>query len=177
MQIIERAQTNCKLYVRTPIKILSDCSTPVKEGLICTEYECNPVGVKERLNTIRLLLSKVEVNIPFTWLLLSLKESFTLWQQYCCPQYYDTALEERIYIAIYFTKDGLHGPELFKTALARNDIPHSAVTMRGGDSETLLHAVVCTVGEYAWPSTSKIFPIRNMTDMQREEEYRALIAG
>jgi len=78
-----------------------------------------------------------------------INEGFTIWQQHICPQYYKKPLEERVDIAIRFSKSHVQtGPIVVRRAVSQNDIPRQAVYMRNGDNETLLHAVGKSIGYF-----------------------------
>ena len=128
--------------------------------------------VEEVLDTLCLLISKAEIAFDCVRDYRGLKEGFTLWQQYCKPQYYETALEERVDLAISFTAlHRLNGPELFRTALARNHIPHLAVAIRNRGCETLLHAVGRSLGKTAKYIVWKPFPYLDMISLPKLEGY------
>ena len=105
---------------------------------------------EEALDLSRSLTMKAEVDPSFLRFYHGSEEVFTLWQQSLSPQYYETALEERIELAIELSLDHYsNGPALFKRALARDYIPRLAVGMRNGKGQTILHAVALVLGEFA----------------------------
>ena len=105
---------------------------------------------EEALDLSRSLTKKAEVDQNFLRFYHGSEEVFALWQQSLSPQYYETALEERIELTIELS---LHlfsnGPALFRRALTRDHISRLAVGMRNGKGQTLLHAVARNIGELA----------------------------
>jgi hypothetical protein len=108
---------------------------------------CFPGKFQEALDTSRLLLSKAEIDPDDLKYYRGPEEGFTLWQQHMNPHYYEKSLQERVEIATGFTDRGpVNGPLLIRRAIARDDIPRLAVSMRNGIGETLLHAVGKSIG-------------------------------
>ena len=96
-----------------------------------------------------MLTKKAEVDPGYLRFYHGSEEVFTLWQQSLSPQYYETALEERLELAIGFSLDHYsNGPALFRRALTRDHIPRLAVGMRNGKGQTVLHAVALVLGEF-----------------------------
>ncbi|KAK0511508.1 hypothetical protein JMJ35_006081 [Cladonia borealis] len=105
---------------------------------------------EEALDLSCLLTKKAEVDPSYLRFYHGSEEVFTLWQQSLSPQYYETALEERIELAIELSLDHYsNGPALFRRALTRGHIPRLAVGMRNGKGQTVLHAVALVLGEFA----------------------------
>jgi hypothetical protein len=129
--------------------MLSVCRAPILVFLCITNVISFETSVGEFLDTLRLLLSKTEMCPDDFKKYRGINEGFAIWQQHICPQYYKKPLEERVDIAIRFSKSHVQtGPIVVRRAVSENDIPRQAVYMRNGDNETLLHAVGKSIGYF-----------------------------
>ena len=81
-------------------------------------------------------------------------EDFVGLQQCFFPEYYETALEERVEVAADMAKVDMGRPALFRLALSRNCIPNPAVHVRDSGGQTLLHTVAWVIGAIAAESVN-----------------------
>ena len=135
--------------------MLSRCSSPTELAirlLSPNRLEADAEALdtyKEELDLSHSLAKTAEVDPSFLRLYHGSEEVFTIWQQSLSPQYYETALKERIELAIGFSTHSINRPALFRRALTRDHIPRPAVGMRNFLGQTLLHAVALRIGKCA----------------------------